>query len=127
MRGRKCGFSGLMMPVLEDNILARRAAVGGFGVTQALAYSAVCGTGLDTVPLPGEVSEGQLMGVLLDVAALAATLRKPLTARLMPVPGRKAGEPTEFDFPFFANSRVMPLPGGASGAAPLLARAVVNP
>jgi uncharacterized protein (UPF0210 family) len=36
-------------------------------------------------------------------------LDKPLTARLMPVPGKKAGDVTEFEFGFFANSRVMKL------------------
>jgi uncharacterized protein (UPF0210 family) len=62
---------------------------------------------LDTLPLPGDLSSGQLNAVLLDLAALAARLDKPLTARLMPIPGKKAGDPTEFDFPYFANSRVM--------------------
>ena len=72
-------------------------------------YSAVCGTGLDTVPLPGDASQGQLAAVLLDVAALSLRLDKPLTARLMPVPGKAAGDPTHFDFGFFADSGVMSL------------------
>jgi hypothetical protein len=55
------------------------------------------------------VSADQLTAVLLDLAALALRLDKPLTARLMPIPGKQAGEPTDFDFPFFANSRVMAL------------------
>ena len=123
-RVRRCGFSGLMMPVLEDAVLARRAADGQFSVQEALLYSAVCGTGLDTVPLPGDADESQLAGVLLDVAALAIALDKPLTARLMPIPGREAGEPTEFDFPYFANSVVMPLKG--PGAGELLRRALAQ-
>ena len=76
-------------------------------VKDLLMYSAVCGTGLDTVPLPGTISSEALQALLLDLTALALRLDKPLTARLMPVPGKKAGEMTEFDFPFFANSRVM--------------------
>ena len=71
--------------------------------------SAVCGTGLDTVPLPGDVTAEQMQALLLDLSALALRLNKPLTARLMPIPGKKAGDLTEFDFPFFANSRVMAL------------------
>jgi uncharacterized protein (UPF0210 family) len=47
--------------------------------------------------------------VLLDLAALAQRLDKPLAARLMPIPGKQAGEPTGFDFAFFANSRIMSL------------------
>jgi hypothetical protein len=86
-------------------------------VKDMLLYSAVCGTGLDTVPLPGDASVEQLAALLLDVAVLAHRLDKPLTARLMPVPGKKAGEPTGFDFEFFANSRVMALEaGGLMGA-----------
>jgi uncharacterized protein len=46
---------------------------------------------------------------LLDVACLGQRLDKPLTARLMPIPGKKAGEMTNFNFPFFANSQIMPV------------------
>jgi hypothetical protein len=64
---------------------------------------------LDTVPLPGDVSEGALAGLLFDVAALAARLDKPLTARLMPLPGKAAGDPVHFDFAYFADGGVLPL------------------
>ena len=107
---KKCGFNGLMLPVLEDAGLAARAAEGTLTLKDLLLYSAVCGTGLDTIPLPGDASAGQLSAVLLDVAALAVRLNKPLTARLMPIPGKAAGEVTAFDFGYFANSRVMPIP-----------------
>jgi uncharacterized protein (UPF0210 family) len=105
----RAGFSGLMLPVLEDAILAQRAAEGTLTVKDLLLYSAVCGTGLDTVPLPGDTTPGQIAAVLLDLSALALRLDKPLTARLMPIPGKKAGDPTEFKFDYFANSRVMAL------------------
>jgi uncharacterized protein (UPF0210 family) len=105
----RTGFSGLMLPVLEDATLATRAAEGSLSVKDMLLYSAVCGTGLDTVPLPGDTTVAQLTGILLDLSALALRLDKPLTARLMPIPGKAAGDPTTFDFPFFANSRVLPL------------------
>lgn len=105
----RTGFSGLMLPVMEDSTLAERAADGSLTVTDLLMYSAVCGTGLDTVPLPGNTSVDELSGVLLDLAALAQRLDKPLTARLMPIPGKSEGEPTDFDFAYFANSRIMGL------------------
>jgi uncharacterized protein (UPF0210 family) len=110
-----CGFSGLMLPVLEDSVLARRAAQGLLTVQDLLSYSAVCGVGLDTIPLPGDVSEGALTAVLLDVAMLASRLNKPLTARLMPLPSLAVGDPTRFDFPYFANSRVMDIGNGRIG------------
>jgi uncharacterized protein (UPF0210 family) len=105
----RAGFSGLMLPVLEDSILARRAEEGLLSIKDMLLYSAVCGTGLDTIPLPGDTTADELAGLLLDVASLALRLDKPLTARLMPIPGAEAGDHTDFDFPYFANSRVMAL------------------
>jgi uncharacterized protein len=105
----RVGFSGLMFPVLEDAALAAHVAESTLGLTDLLLYSAVCGTGLDTIPLPGDTSHDQLTAVLLDLATLSARLRKPLTARLMPIPGKHAGDPTDFNFAYFTNSRVMPL------------------
>ena len=104
---KRSGFNGLMLPVLEDSVLAQRTAEGGLSLKDLLLYSTVCGTGLDTVPLPGDITEQQLQAILLDVASLAVRLNKPLTARLMPVPEKKAGQMTSFDFPFFTNSAVM--------------------
>jgi len=105
----KVGFNGVMLPLLEDILLAKRAVEGRLEIIDLLLYSTVCGTGLDTIPLPGDVSEEQLFAILLDLAALAQRLNKPLTARLMPIPGKRAGNPTEFEFEYFANSRVMEL------------------
>jgi uncharacterized protein (UPF0210 family) len=105
----RAGFSGLMLPVLEDAILARRSSEGVLSTKDLLLFSAVCGAGLDTLPLPGDVSVEALSGVLLDVAALACRLDKPLTARLLPIPGKNAGDSTGFDFAYFANSKVMAL------------------
>jgi len=103
------GFSGFMQPVLEDSVLAKRAAEGTLTIKDLLLYSAVCGTGLDTVPLPGDTSADQIAALLLDLSALALRLDKPLTARLMPIPGKNASDPTGFDFEYFANSKVMAL------------------
>jgi hypothetical protein len=103
----RTGFNGLMLPVLEDATLAQRAEEGLLTVTDLLLYSAVCGTGLDTIPLPGDTSVEQLEAILLDLAALALRLDKPLTARLMPIPGLSAGDLTGFDFEYFANSKVL--------------------
>jgi uncharacterized protein (UPF0210 family) len=105
----RVGFSGLLFPVLEDAVLAEHVAEGNLDLTDLLLYSAVCGTGLDTIPLPGDTTPAQLSAVLLDLASLSTRLGKPLTARLMPIPGKKAGDQTDFNFSYFANSRVMPL------------------
>ena len=110
---QRTGFCGLFFPVLEDNILATRAAEGALTIYDVLLYCTVCGTGLDTIPLPGDTSADALTAVLIDLGALALRHNKPLTARLMPIPGKVAGDKIHFDFPYFADSRVMELPAQA--------------
>ncbi len=110
---KKTGFNGIMLPVLEDSYLAKRSAEGALGVYDLLLYSAVCGTGLDTVPLPGDITPEEIEPLLLDIAALALRLNKPLTARLMPIPGKKVGDKTDFKFDYFTNGRVLDYRSGA--------------
>jgi uncharacterized protein (UPF0210 family) len=93
---KQTGYSGLMVPVLEDNLLAERWAQGTFHVDSLLAYSAVCAGGLDTIPLRGDITEDELARMFGDVASLAYKWNKPLAARLLPVPGAKAGDRTSF-------------------------------
>jgi uncharacterized protein (UPF0210 family) len=107
---KQIGYAGLMLPVLEDTRIAQRWSEGAVNIDALLAYSAVCGTGLDTIPLPGDVTAEQLERILSDVASLAVKWHKPLTARLQPVAGKKAGERSDFDDPFLTNATIQPLP-----------------
>ncbi|HET9059272.1 MAG TPA: DUF711 family protein [Acidimicrobiales bacterium] len=101
-----CGYNGLMLPVMEDAVLAQRWGEGRFGLDQLLAWSAVCGTGLDTVPVPGETPAEELALVVMDMASLAARYSKPLSARLMPVPGALAGDMADFGSPYLVRTLV---------------------
>jgi len=115
---KQIGYSGLMVPVLEDILLAKRWEEGTYNIDSLLAYSAVCAGGLDTVPLPGDITEEQVARILGDVASLAYKWRKPLAARLLPAPGKKAGDRTAFSDARMANTVVPKLPvGRASGPA----------
>jgi uncharacterized protein len=109
---KRVGYSGLMLPPLEDAVLAQGWNEKNYNIDSLLAYSAVCGTGLDTIPLPGEVSQQQLERIIGDVASLAFKWHKPLAARLIPAPGKKAGDKTDFSFgiPGFPNVILQPLP-----------------
>jgi len=102
-----CGYSGLMLPVLEDPVLAQRASEQRFSVRDLLLYSSVCGTGLDVVPVPASTSEATLSGLITDVAALSTRLRKPLSVRLLLVPAKEAGELATFDSPLLTSCKVM--------------------
>ena len=107
---KQIGYSGLMVPVLEDKHLAERWAEGTYNTDDLLAYSSVCGTGLDTIPLPGDVSEEQIARILGDVASLAWKWHKPLSARLLPVKGLKAGDKTQFNDEFLFNTTLRAAP-----------------
>lgn len=107
---KQIGYSGLMVPVMEDKLLAQRWSEGAFNTDDLLAYSAVCGTGLDTVPFPGDISTEQMARIFGDVASLAWKWKKPLSARLQPVAGKKAGDRTEFSSQFLFNATLHAVP-----------------
>jgi len=66
---------------------------------------------VDTLPLPGDISEEQIARILGDVAWLAYRWNKPLAARLLPSPGKRAGDQTEFTNGNLARTLIQPLPG----------------
>jgi len=109
---KQTGYNGLMLPILEDSRLAQRWSEGRVSLEGLLSYSAVCGTGLDTIPLPGNVTIEQLDTIIGDMATLAFKWHKPLSARLLPVKGKSPGEMTEFDDPFLVNAVIQPLERG---------------
>jgi uncharacterized protein len=106
---KQIGYSGLMIPVMEDKVIAQRWGEGTLTTDSLLAYSAVCGTGLDTVPYTGDISEEQLEKILGDVASLAWKWHKPLSARLQPVKGKHVGEQTEFHSQYLFNTTLQAL------------------
>lgn len=106
---KRLGYCGIMLPVLEDVGLAELAGEGQLGITDLIAYSSVCGVGVDMVPIPGDASIHQLEALMLDVGVMAIKLKKPLSVRLLAVPGKAAGERTQFESPYICNSKVMAL------------------
>ena len=110
VRQKQVGYSGLMVPVMEDKLLSQRWAESTYTIDSVLAYSSVCGTGLDTIPLPGDVSLEQMERIFSDVASLATKWNKPLGARLLPVQNKKPGERTEFDDPRLFNTTIHSMP-----------------
>lgn len=106
---KQTGYSGLMLPIMEDSRLAQRWSEGRISIDSLLSYSSVCGTGLDTVPLPGDISAEQLSLIIGDMASLAVKWHKPLSARLFPVQGKSAGEQTELQGQYLVNATIQPL------------------
>ncbi|HID72222.1 MAG TPA: DUF711 family protein [Thermoplasmata archaeon] len=104
---KKCGYCGLMLPILEDVGLAKRVSEGHLSIQEILLYSSVCGSGLDCIPLPGDITVEKLYTILLDMTTLAVRLNKPLSARLFPVVGKRAGDVVSFKSPYLLECRVM--------------------
>ena len=104
------GFSGLMLAVTEDNGLAQASNNNEFDIRALLTYSAVCGIGLDTVPIPGDTSIEKIAALIRDTGTMAFRLNKPLTVRLFPVPGLSAGDMTTFISDDLCNCRILAVP-----------------
>ncbi|MBZ5521991.1 MAG: DUF711 family protein [Acidobacteriia bacterium] len=103
---KQAGYSGLMLPVLEDGVLAQRWEAGTINRDSLMSYSSVCSTGLDAIPLPGDISEHDLENIIADMASLAVKWHKPLSVRMLPVAGKHAGDMTEFGSPYLVNIRI---------------------
>ena len=104
------GFSGLMLAVVEDAGLADATTRNEFDIRALLQYSAVCGIGLDTVPIEGDTTAQKIAAICTDTGTLAYRLNKPLTVRLFPVPNLKAGDMTHFESDDLCNSMVLRVP-----------------
>ncbi|KAL7525379.1 LOW QUALITY PROTEIN: hypothetical protein ACHAWF_001334 [Thalassiosira exigua] len=100
------GYCGLMIPVLTDGWRSSRR---GWRKRVRRIDRLVCGVGVDTVPVPGDVDVGDLASLILDVAALAGRWDKPLSCRIFPVPGGRAGSRTDFGSPYMCDSEVFDL------------------
>ncbi len=104
------GFSGLMLALTEDTGLAQGTIRSDFDIRSLLTYSAVCGIGLDTVPIPGDTPIHKISALMRDTGTMAYRLNKPLTVRLFPVPGLKAGDATVFENDDLCNCAVLAVP-----------------
>jgi uncharacterized protein len=104
------GFSGLMLALTEDKGLARGTIKANFDIRSLLTYSAVCGIGLDTVPIPGDTPIEKIAALMRDTGTMAFRLNKPLTVRVFPVPGLKAGDKTAFESDDLCNCAVLAVP-----------------
>ena len=104
------GFSGLMLAVTEDLGLAEGTQKQYFDIRALLTYSAVCGIGLDTVPVAGNAKAESIAAIMRDTGTMAFRLNKPLTVRLFPIPNKVAGEISEFESDDLCNCRLLRIP-----------------
>jgi hypothetical protein len=103
------GFNGVMYSLLEDDNLASANSRRCLSLDGLIAMSAMCGCGVDMVPVPGNSFPEELAAVMLDIATMTLALKKPLGIRLLPIPGKLSNEFTQFNLDFLCDSRVMSL------------------
>jgi len=90
------GLSGAFIPVSEDLNIATAVRNGDLCLEKLEAMTSVCSVGLDMVPLPGDTSAETLAAVIADEMAIGVINKKTTAARLIPVPGKNAGESVHF-------------------------------
>lgn len=90
------GLSGAFVPVSEDAHLANAARQGALSLEKLEAMTSVCSVGIDMVLLPGDTPAETLSGIIADELAIGIVNNKTTAARLIPVPGKKAGDEVTF-------------------------------
>jgi uncharacterized protein len=110
------GLSGAFIPIMEDHALAEAAARGDLTLEKLEAMTSVCSVGLDMILLPGDTSVETLGGLILDEAAIGVVNRKTTGVRVIPVPGKCAGERVDYGGLFGAGTVMAPAcPHGGEG------------
>ena len=104
------GFSGAFIPVSEDEGMAAAVRSGSIGLDKLEAMTSVCSVGLDMIAVPGDTPASTISAIIADEMAIGMVNNKTTAVRIIPVPGKKAGDWAEF--------------GGLLGGAPVMP---VNP
>jgi uncharacterized protein (UPF0210 family) len=104
------GFSGAFIPVSEDEGMVAAVRAGAIGLDKLEAMTSVCSVGLDMIALPGDTPAEAVSAIIADEMAIGMVNNKTTAVRVIPVPGKKAGDWAEF--------------GGLLGGAPVMA---INP
>jgi len=101
------GFSGAFIPVSEDEGMVEAVKNGCLSLDKLEAMTCVCSVGLDMIPLPGDTSASTIAAIIADEMAIGMVNNKTTAVRVIPVPGKKAGDWAEF--------------GGLLGGSPIMA------
>ncbi|MDR1566482.1 MAG: PFL family protein [Treponema sp.] len=100
------GFSGAFIPVSEDEGMIEAVRKGSISLDKLEAMTSVCSVGLDMIALPGNTPASTISAIIADEMAIGMVNQKTTAVRVIPVPGKKAGDWAEF--------------GGLLGGAPVM-------
>jgi uncharacterized protein (UPF0210 family) len=102
------GLSGAFIPVCEDRALAEAVGQGHLSLEKLEAMTSVCSVGLDMIAVPGDTGADTIAAIIADEMAIGVVNNKTTAVRLIPVPGKKAGEKAVFGG-LFGESAIMPI------------------
>jgi uncharacterized protein (UPF0210 family) len=102
------GLSGAFIPVTEDQALSAAVREGTLGLEKLEAMTSVCSVGLDMVVVPGDTDADTLAAIIADEMAIGVINQKTTAVRIIPAPGKKAGERVEFGG-LFGGADVLPV------------------
>ena len=94
------------LPVSEDEGMIAAVKAGSISLEKLEAMTTVCSVGLDMIAIPGDTPCETVSGIMADEFAIGMVNNKTTAVRLIPVPGKKAGDWVEF--------------GGLLGGAPIM-------
>ncbi len=100
------GLSGTFIPVSEDRGMINAVKKGSLSLDKLEALTAVCSVGLDMFAVPGDTPEETINAIIADELSIGIINNKTTAVRIIPVPGKKAGDSVDF--------------GGLLGEAPIM-------
>ena len=104
--GHVGGLSGAFIPVSEDEGMINAVRKGVLNIEKLEAMTCVCSVGLDMIAVPGDTSAETISAIIADEAAIGVINTKTTAVRIIPAPGKVAGDTVEF--------------GGLLGSAPVM-------
>jgi hypothetical protein len=110
------GMSGAFIPVSEDRALAQAVQQGAMRLEKLEAMTSVCSVGLDMIAVPGDTDADTISAIIADEAAIGMVNNKTTAVRLIPVPGKKAGDMAVFGG-LFGESAIIDIPAIGTSAS----------
>ena len=109
------GLSGAFIPVSEDSCIEAAAASGQLSLEKLEAMTSVCSVGLDMIAIPGDTPASTIAAIIADESAIGVINHKTTAVRVIPVPGKKAGEEVSFGG-LLGSMHIMPVHQGDASA-----------
>lgn len=90
------GLSGAFIPVSEDQGMVEAVRCGALSLEKLEAMTAVCSVGLDMVAVPGDTPAETISAIIADEISIGVVNNKTTAVRILPIPGKQAGESVNF-------------------------------